>query len=318
MTGELARLLAVVVPAFNAAETLPAALASIAAQSVLPARVVVADDGSTDDTASIARSWSSIIPLEVVSLGTQHGPARARHTAIAAAGTELIALLDADDVWFPDHLAAMTAAYQRRPGLITADALRWIPDKGVGTTTFRQYWPLPEEGSQLVRLLRANFVFIGALFSIGAYEDAGGFRDGFSGCEDWDLWIRMSRRGVVISGPSHPTVLYRLARTSLSADDRALDQNIALLNRVVIEARAGIERRTAVRTLSRLRSRRHLVHAYAHARHGRAMAARREAVRALLGPRAVRARASFLLASPRLGTRLRDRRKWETERWLER
>ena len=48
----------------------------------------------------------------------------------------------------------------------------------------------------MLDILRHNFVSIGALFPRVAYDEAGGFRDGVSGAEDWDLWIRMIRAGL--------------------------------------------------------------------------------------------------------------------------
>src|SRR5438552_3801207 len=58
-------------------------------------------------------------------------------------------------------------------------------------------------------------VFVGSLFSRTDYARSGGFREGLA--EDWDLWIRMVREGVVIRRADHPTVLYRWSEESSGA-----------------------------------------------------------------------------------------------------
>lgn len=202
--------IAVVIPAYNSTRTLGAALASVAAQTLSPTAVVVADDHSDDDTPALARRWQGLIPVEVVRLERNSGPAAARRAAIARIDTPLIALLDADDVWLPDHLASLAALQARSGGIVCADALRWHPGEGVRRVTQRDHFPIPAPDHQMVDILRHNFVSIGALFPRAAYEDTGGFRDGVSGAEDWDLWIRMIRAGLRVHGVAAPTLLYRV------------------------------------------------------------------------------------------------------------
>jgi hypothetical protein len=95
----------VVIPAFNAARYLGATLQCIAEQSLRPLEVIVVDDGSSDETAALARSFGAI----VISL-TNRGPAAARNAGIHAARGAYIALLDADDLWLPRKLEAQFAA----------------------------------------------------------------------------------------------------------------------------------------------------------------------------------------------------------------
>src|SRR2546423_15298997 len=94
--------IAVIIPAFNAAGYLDQALASIAAQTEPPAEVVVADDGSTDDTVERARRWESRLPIKIVQLPGNAGPGPARHAATSAAEAPLLAIIDADDLLLPD------------------------------------------------------------------------------------------------------------------------------------------------------------------------------------------------------------------------
>jgi hypothetical protein len=84
----------VVIPAYNAAITLLEALQSTARQTRQPERVIVVDDGSTDETASIAESWGATVIRQ-----ENQGPGAATNAAVAIVDTPLIAFLDADDIW---------------------------------------------------------------------------------------------------------------------------------------------------------------------------------------------------------------------------
>jgi glycosyltransferase involved in cell wall biosynthesis len=103
----------VVIPCRDGADYLAEALQSIAAQGV-PHAVVVADDGSTDGGAELARAHGARV---VRSPAPGSGPAAARRAGVAAVDTELLAFLDADDRWLPGKLAAQRAALDADPGL---------------------------------------------------------------------------------------------------------------------------------------------------------------------------------------------------------
>ena len=146
----------------------------MAAQTLAPATVVVGDDESDDETGALARRWQGMLPVEVVRLERNSGPAAARRAAIAHIDSPLIALLDADDVWLPDHLASLAALHAKTSGIVCADALRWHPGEGVRGATQRDHFPIPAPDHQLLEILRRNFVSIGTLFPHAAYDDAGG------------------------------------------------------------------------------------------------------------------------------------------------
>lgn len=93
--------ISVVIPSYNSAETLGIAIRSVFRQSLAPMEVIVVDDGSTDQTCSIAKSFGTKLRYLPQSNG---GPAAARNTGIRAARGEWIALLDADDFWLPGFL----------------------------------------------------------------------------------------------------------------------------------------------------------------------------------------------------------------------
>jgi glycosyltransferase involved in cell wall biosynthesis len=102
-------LVSVVIPAFNAASTLGAQLEALSDQTYAGEwEVVIADNGSTDGTADLARSWADRIPaLRVVDASGGHGSGYARNFGAAAARGELILYCDSDDVVSPSWIAEM-------------------------------------------------------------------------------------------------------------------------------------------------------------------------------------------------------------------
>lgn len=313
----------VVIAAYRAAATLDATLASVVAQTAPPAAVIVVDDCSPDDTADVASRWADRLPLTVMRFDTNRGPAAARDAAVRAARTELVAFLDADDSWLPDHLETMVATFDAAGGgLVTADVLRWIPGRAVGRRSDRV--PVPPPDAQLREIYRHNFVFSGALFRRRDYVDAGGMRDRFRGPEDWDLWIRLIRRGLVVTRPDHPTVLYRLATGSLSNRDlEQIDAELAVLDAAAAEAATDDERRAITRATRRVRARRALFEAYDAGGAGDGGRARRLALAGVRAggrhtARRVLVRLVAVAVAPRTGTALRDAKRFEPRWWLSR
>ncbi|WP_460272158.1 glycosyltransferase family 2 protein [Celeribacter sp. ULVN23_4] len=95
----------IVVPAYNATATLAETLASLSAQTFRDVEIVVVDDGSTDQTAQMARLHAECDPRIRLVRQINRGLAGARNSGIAAATGEVIGFCDADDLWRPEKLA---------------------------------------------------------------------------------------------------------------------------------------------------------------------------------------------------------------------
>tara|TARA_R110000751_G_scaffold271365_2_gene371321 strand:- start:164684 stop:165370 length:687 start_codon:yes stop_codon:yes gene_type:complete len=91
----------VVIPAYNAADTIGEAVHSVLAQSIPPAEIIVVDDGSTDQTAAVVTSLS--VPITLIQQENK-GCGEATNTGFRAVKTPLLASLDADDIWLPDKM----------------------------------------------------------------------------------------------------------------------------------------------------------------------------------------------------------------------
>jgi glycosyltransferase involved in cell wall biosynthesis len=126
-------LVSVVVPAFNAAAYLGAALDSLRAQTVRELEIIVIDDGSSDDTAAVARRHASEDPrVCVISRETPSGrPASARNAGLRVARGKYIALLDADDTCVPTRIEKQVRAMELTgSGFAFADVQRFYADTG--------------------------------------------------------------------------------------------------------------------------------------------------------------------------------------------
>ena len=104
-------LVSVVIPAYNAAPFLAAAIDSVQRQEHAATEIIVVDDGSTDETLAVARSFA-----DVRCLAEHHrGIGATRNAGIAATRGELLAFLDADDLWTEGKLAEQLAVLDSRP-----------------------------------------------------------------------------------------------------------------------------------------------------------------------------------------------------------
>lgn len=108
------RSVTVVIPAYNAERYLAAAIGSVLAQGYAPIELLVIDDGSTDRTAAVAAGFSGAVRYERI---PHSGAGAARNRGVAIAGGELLAFLDADDVWTPDKLARQVRTLETEPEL---------------------------------------------------------------------------------------------------------------------------------------------------------------------------------------------------------
>lgn len=104
----------VVIPAYNAADTIEDALRSILEQDCPPVEIIVVDDGSTDATASAVRKFGS--PVTLVQQQNQ-GCGAATNNGMARVASPLMAFLDADDVWLPGKASRQLEMLEADPGI---------------------------------------------------------------------------------------------------------------------------------------------------------------------------------------------------------
>ena len=214
--------ISVVIPAYNAAETLPETLASLLAQTFTEFEAIVVDDGSRDRTAERALEFrdSRIQVLRVANGGV----AAARNRGIDVAQADLIAFLDADDLWEADKLQLQVQALEAQPGAGTCVTGATRIDRAsrqIGPTLFRN--PPDVTEALLLESMIVGCISSG-LVRRDLLERVGGFDPRLSQCADWDLWLRLS-----LAAPfaviEQPLVRYRSHAGNMSSDLGLLERD---------------------------------------------------------------------------------------------
>jgi glycosyltransferase involved in cell wall biosynthesis len=180
-------LVSIIMPAYNAATTIEASLQSIASQTYPHYEVLVVDDGSTDTTISIVRRLAAedgrIHLLQQAHLGVS----AARNMALAAARGEFIALLDSDDLWYPEKLALQVTAFRSaKPGV--ALIYTWYDMIDLADRTLRIV-RRRHSGHVLEAVCRNNFIGHSGttMTRTAVLREIGGWDTSLRGCEDWKV-----------------------------------------------------------------------------------------------------------------------------------
>jgi glycosyltransferase involved in cell wall biosynthesis len=193
----------VVIPTYNRAGYLAEAIDSVVAQSHDSCEILVADDGSEDETPDVlARYGGDIVFVKLEHSGLLGA---VRNAGLRRARGELVAFLDSDDIWLPEKLERQISVLDRNPsvGLVCSNAVV-IDQNG---NQIRDFYLRPEQGSSgkvLEQLLDVNFVIVSsAVVRRELIDQAGGFREDvrLRGIEDYDLWLRVSAVSEVVYLP---------------------------------------------------------------------------------------------------------------------
>jgi glycosyltransferase involved in cell wall biosynthesis len=194
---------AAIIPLYNGAKWIEEALRSVLSQTRKADEIIVVDDGSADNGAGIVAKLAEVHPEITLIRQANAGQSAARNRGIRQARSNLIALLDQDDVWYPDHIEILLehfmeakAARKIPVGWVYSD-LDEMDEHGnlVGKSVLRSVSVHPKRNvSECVR--EDMFILPGAsLISREAVLSVGGFDERLSGYEDDDLFLRLFRAG---------------------------------------------------------------------------------------------------------------------------
>lgn len=214
----------IIIPAYNAAETLASTLYSVLAQSFGDWEAIVVDDGSRDDTAKIAEDFTlRDRRIQVVSR-PNGGEAAARNTGVDAARYDWLLFLDSDDWILPCHLARMTNELRSNP---TLDAVHcgWARVAVDGTLIRDEFQP--PAGDLFDTLARRSaFAVHACVVRRSLVEAVGKFDMSLHTCPDWDLWQRIARTGARFGAVPDVLALYRMRPGSASMDAHRMSKDI--------------------------------------------------------------------------------------------
>lgn len=212
-----APLVSVVIPTYNRASTVRAAIDSVLSQTWRNLELLVVDDASTDDTAPMLAAFSDP-RLRYLPQERNGGVARARNRGIAEARGRYVAFLDSDDTWMPEKLARQVALLEASPeyvGLVNTGTLN---DHGDRTEIVEA----TARGFVFDGMLYANLLHGGAsavLVRASVFDAVGGFDPSLPAIEDYEFWIRVCRFYAVESVPA-PLVRYFDAEGEVSGEVR--------------------------------------------------------------------------------------------------
>ena len=214
--------ISVVVPAYNAAETVAATVSSVLGQTFTDFELIVIDDGSTDATLRCLEEVHDS-RLRVFSYPNAGLPA-ARNRGIARATGEFITFVDADDLWTPDKLELQLQALLRNPRASIAYSWTAFVDRD-GKFLFAKE-PCYLEGDVYRDLLLGCFVASGSniMARRSCVDVVGGFDTSLPAAQDWDLCLRMAVHGEFVLVPRYQ-VLYRIWEGAMSSNARRIEQS---------------------------------------------------------------------------------------------
>ena len=217
MDSSETKLVSVVIPCYNQARFLGDAIESVLGQSYENFEVIVVDDGSTDETREVAGRYARV---ECVSQ-ENGGLAEARNAGLRASRGEYIVFLDADDRLMEKALEAGVESLESHPScafvygrykLIAADGSEIPSDERAVVET-----------DHYIALLRGNPIGMHATVTYrrSVLESVGGFDARRKACEDYDLYLRITRN---FSVKNHPAVVaeYRQHEANMSRDHKLM------------------------------------------------------------------------------------------------
>jgi len=205
-------MISVIIPAYNCESYLHRAIESVLAQRDVQTEIIVINDGSTDDTDRIVRSYGDAIRYIQQ---TNQGVAVARNRGMEVASGDYIAFLDADDTWFPDKLSMQLELLEKHPDHIGVFSNFTIVDcdqnvlfeNGIENdyAIFKTEHKTPDEllgprengiraGNMFGSLYLGNFINTCSVFlRKSVIQNLDGFDPTLATQEDYDYWLRLSQ-----------------------------------------------------------------------------------------------------------------------------
>lgn len=188
----------VIIPVYNGEKYIIQAITSVERQTYLPNKIIVVDDGSTDNTSKLIHHFQSNVSLEYIQK-ENGGLSSARNAGIQKCTSQYIAFLDADDEWYTNKLEQQMKVFQASPlknlGVVYC-AYNIIDEKGnLINNRFILHNP-SVRGRVFKKILPLNTITgsaSGVLIKKECFGKVGLFDETLSACEDWDMWLRIAQ-----------------------------------------------------------------------------------------------------------------------------
>ena len=217
MNSILTASVTVIIPAYNAEKTITSALESIFAQTVKPEKIIVVNDGSTDNTEKLVTGFAQEhkeIQIESVKQ-TNSGVSNARNNGIKRVDTTYTAFLDSDDAWHPEKLEKQLKTFTEYPKAVLVSTSSTVKNSFSNTTKIVPYTKL---------LIKNHVITSSVLVKTGIIKPIL-FNEKLKRAEDYNLWLKIARHNQIVF-IDEKLVFFAPKRTfgasGLSADFHAL------------------------------------------------------------------------------------------------
>lgn len=225
-------------PVYQGREHLAGAIESVLAQTFEQFELLVVDDGSTDGSSEIVRTYVERDPRVHYRRQENAGQGAARNAGIGVARGEAVGFLDQDDLWLPEKLARQLPLLDDAT-VVYSDTYILRDGEDSREERFSDHlagWPTP---ATLESLIVGNTIpVLTALLSRRLLLAHGGFTSDLAlkGVDDYDLWLRFAAAGVAFSYVLEPLAVYRVHGAAMSADQVGMaSARLALFEKLAAE-----------------------------------------------------------------------------------
>ena len=218
----------VVMPVFNGAAYLDAAIRSVLAQTFTAWELLVIDDGSADESAAIAAAHGDP-RIRLLRNDGNRGLPYTRNRGMDEARGEYLAFLDSDDIALPQRLAVQIDYLERNPEIVGVGS--WVQPIDSAGKPFRHIWKLPGDA----RFCRATLLFRAYInTSTFTARTADLRKQGFASdihlAEDYDLYVRLSENHKLLNMPMVLSLCRQHPNSTTATRKSALAKALALVN----------------------------------------------------------------------------------------
>lgn len=226
----------VIIPVYNGKKHIRATVRSVLEQTQLPDEIIVVDDGSVDGSGEVLDKLGGEVPIKVLRQANA-GQSAARNAAAEVATGDLLAFLDQDDQWHPDHLARLTRPFDGRPEIgWTYSDFDEIDGRGrLVARGFLKARKLEHPKESLGDMIRQDLMILpsAAVIRAKAFHGVGGFDPQLCGYEDDDLFIRLFRAGWRAEFFDECLTRFRVHTTSSSNNTSFQESRLKFLDKLI-------------------------------------------------------------------------------------
>lgn len=232
--------ISIIIPSYNSGKHLTETIDSILAQTFRDIELIVVDDGSSDQTPALVKTYGASVRLIEQ---PNAGVCVARNRGLSEASGRFICFMDHDDYWFPEKLQRQLEVFKTHPeaGVVYSSFIEWHADEDGQFPAPSSFAPTDspeaidaEFSGWIYHLLLLDCWVLTSTAMIRAevLEKCGGFDATLPFSEDWDLWLRIAQAFPIFK-LQRPTTLYRQHRQQGNRVVRDVDYRTRLLTHAV-------------------------------------------------------------------------------------